>query len=206
MKFLKNIATTGLIAATAIGFAVVAQPQQAQAASLRFVPSGGVIDGNPADPNNPLDYVTSVGAVETFKLFFDAPELVAGQTISQILFRVNWDPTELGNANFNINGVIFNPARPADLTAPVSISGPVSNRLIASLTFNVLAGLNNDETRDLWIRNVEYVGTNLGRLTIGEPSDIEVQGVVPTPALLPGVAAMGMGLLRKRKKAQEASA
>jgi hypothetical protein len=215
MKFLKNIATTGLVAATAIGFAVVAQPQQAQAASLRLIPPGSAVD-NALPGGDPIrDLVQTVGAAAggttSFSVVLDtvAEDFVdASEIIRTVGFTLNWDSSELQGVTFFPTGAGSSPLAGSSHVANISglnIGSAVSGLLLGSFSFNVLPGLNNDGVRDLWLSNTS---TSLSDLFPGTPRSIEVQPAgnqVPTPALIPGIAAMGMGLLR-RKKANAATA
>jgi hypothetical protein len=208
MKFLKNIATTTLVAATAIGFAVVAQTQQAQAASLRLVPAGLNIDSDSIRDSVQVPGSAPGGTVN-FGVVLDVlpGDLFAGEIVNTINFVLNWDSTELQGVSFSPAGAGTSVLAAGASSFAATITGlnvnpAVTGQSLGSFAFNVLPGLNNDGLRDLWITNPAT--TNLADFTLGTPRFIEVQAV-PTPALIPGIAAMGMGLLR-RKKAQKVAA
>jgi hypothetical protein len=214
MKFLKNIATTGLVAAAAIGFAVVAQPQQAQAARLRIVPTASQIDGG----INSIREVQVLPNAETlFSVLLDNVtvgegddfDLSGGQTITNISYRLNWDLAELtpltavGTPSPVVQSLLASSSSYLATFTGLNITGPASTPYsLGTFSFRTASTLLNDEMADLFFTNIT---TNVGGLNLAS-RDIEVQGdKVPTPALIPGIAAMGMGLLR-RKKAQAATA
>jgi hypothetical protein len=212
MKFLKNIATTGLVAATAIGFSLLAQPQQAQAASIRLIPAGLNIDSDGIRDSVQVPGSAPDGTVN-FGVVLDVlpGDLFAGEIVNTINFVLNWDPTELQGVTFSPAGAGSSALAAGASSFAATITGlnvnpAVTGQSLGSFAFNVLPGLNNDGVRDLWITNPAT--TNLADFTLGTPRFIEVQAAgnaIPTPALLPGLAAMGMGMLR-RKKAQKVAA
>jgi hypothetical protein len=214
MKFLKNIATTGLIAATAIGFAVVAQPQQAQAISLTFTPVKTNIDAD-ATP----DVLLNSGETLTFeiKLLVDSIN-----PVTSVKYLWGFDGGELGlqpGNGFTPSALFANqtavgpvPFGPFQFASQYSWNGSLladaTPYTIGTLRFT---GLNtvNDGIADFGaalLSVVDSKGAELSPVLFSPKtySYFEVQPV-PTPALIPGIAAMGMGLLR-RKKAQEAAA
>jgi hypothetical protein len=202
MKFLKNIAT----AATVLG--VVTLAQSAQAASFKFIPAGANLDADGA-----RDLVAAVGQVQTLQVVLDVAldDLAGGERVTGAKFGFGWDITEIGNVAFTsalagTTNTIFNPTE-VTLTG-LNIIGPAaSSTLVGTFVYTVLAGLVNDNSplgTDLFLSSGSLTGVNIAGLTPGLGRGIDVQPV-PTPALIPGIAAMGMGLLR-RKKAQKVAA
>jgi hypothetical protein len=200
MKFLKNIAT----AAAVLG--VVTLAQSAQAASFKFIPAGANLDADGA-----RDLVAAVGDVNTLQVVLDvvAGDLVAGESITKAEFGFGWDITEIGNVAFTsalagTTNTFFNPT--SVTVNALNITG-VSSTLLGTFTYTVLAGLVNDNSpigTDLRFTAASLSGVNLDGLVVGSGRGLDVQPV-PTPALIPGIAAMGLGLLR-RKKAQQVAA
>ncbi len=219
MKFLKNIATTGLVAAAAIGFAVVAQPQQAQAISLTFTPVKTNIDGDSVP-----DMVLNSGDALTFeiKLLVDSVN-----PVTSVKYAWGYDGGELGMPS---QGSMFTPSAlfanqvasgPAPFFGPFQIATQYSwnGSLVADATPYTIGtlrfnGLNtvNDGMADFGaalLSVLDNKGTDLVPAPFASNTyayfEVQPTNKIPTPALLPGIAAMGMGLLR-RKKAQEAAA
>jgi hypothetical protein len=202
MKFLKNIAT----AAAVLG--VVTFAQSAQAISFKFIPAGALLDADGA-----RDLVAAVGDVKTLQIVLDVPEddMVPGEVIRGANFGFGWDTTEIGNVAFTsalagTTSTIFNPT--SVTVNGLNIAGTArSATLLGTFTYTVLAGLVNDNSAigtDLRFTSASLISNLPADTLIGRGSGIDVQPV-PTPALIPGIAAMGMGLLR-RKKAQKVAA
>jgi hypothetical protein len=208
MNFLKNLATV----ATVLGAVTLAQ--SAQAASFKFIPAGSNLDTDGA-----RDLVAAVGDVKTLQVVLDVvggidPDLQSGEIIKAANFGFGWDTTEIGSVSFTsaLAGTITTFFNPTSVTVnALNITGPAaSSTLMGTFTYTVLAGLVNDNSpigTDLFLTTGTLSGINIDGLTpgLGRGIDVQPKDAVPTPALIPGIAAMGMGLLR-RKKAQAVAA
>jgi hypothetical protein len=205
MNFLKNLATV----ATVLGAVTLAQ--SAQAASFKFIPAGANLDTDGA-----RDLVAAVGEVKTLQVVLDVAldDLAGGEIIKGANFGFGWDTTEIGSVSFTsaLAGTITTFFNPTSVTVnALNITGPAaSSTLMGTFTYTVLAGLVNDNSpigTDLFLTTGTLSGINIDGLTpgLGRGIDVQPKDAVPTPALIPGIAAMGMGLLR-RKKAQAVAA
>jgi hypothetical protein len=220
MKFLKNIATTGLVAATAIGLSVFVQPQQAQA----FV----------------------IGAGDTLNINGGAGGVRIGGTPVADFTGGSASSGSLLVTNFSTGGfasLIGKAGEVADLSA-----SDVAQGLAGTLNkpfLKLFQGATSDFSTDIFFNLKKITGagvsptpgpfdigyaTFLGEFTnasgalLGDgiatmqlfdnvplpqasswSMTIVAKNDVPTPALIPGIAAMGMGMLR-RKKAQKVAA
>jgi hypothetical protein len=210
MKFLKNIATAAFAGLAIVGAMTVAQVESASAVSLNFKPTGVSLDADPA-----RDIATTVGATLNFDIFLNTFGLADDESISEVDYAFAWDKNELGNVNFNPFGEItsLDAGDLAFLGYPEGLYRNITqtfgaavgadlNKKIATISFTVLGGLNNDGSPDF--ATLFFTPAELGGVQGQQLQFAEVQPV-PTPALIPGIAAMGMGLLR-RKKAQKAAA
>jgi hypothetical protein len=208
MKFLKNLAKTTVAGLVLAGGLSLAQADRADALSLTFAPAKANIDSDPV-----RDYETSVGAPINFDLILNTNGLAG--PISTLSYFIAWDKTELGKFSFtplesvdslvNEGGTGFLGFPEGTLRSITQSFTPLaanSERVIGNVSFQVLAGLVNDGRPDFATYFTFFDEESF--FSTSNLQTIEVQAV-PTPALLPGLAAMGMGLLR-RKKAQEAAA
>jgi hypothetical protein len=204
MKFLKDTLKAGAIAAVIAGCATLAQVQSASALSLNFKPTGTSVDGDLAK-----DIVTSPGATINFDLWLETFGVASDDTVSKVDYNLTWDTNELGIVGFNplsqITGSVgFGNYNLTQTFA--SALAPDLNTKIATVSFNVLSGLNNDSNADFTTKFLAAYKGNalLANVTGTQTQSVEVQPV-PTPALIPGIAAMGLSLLRKRKQAEAAA-
>jgi hypothetical protein len=193
---LKNGLKAGLVASVAAGFAV-AQPQSAEAAIL----AGSQID--------------FVGRAQAEATSVDFRELFAGVPSTD-----QWVAALSGTGSFSVlNGnFLASIGQVKDLT-PLAASanwlkfGVLSTPLdftddiifsITGVTANVAAGrydftgLFQDGTAGIGEITTQIIGE-------GTRSFSGTITAVPTPALLPGLAAMGASMLRKRKQAEAAA-
>ncbi|NJN49520.1 MAG: PTPA-CTERM sorting domain-containing protein [Alkalinema sp. RL_2_19] len=209
MNFLKNIAKASVLGLVMAGGLSLAQVDRANALGLTFKPTGTSLDGDAAK-----DIVTSVGSVINFDLFLNTGGVADDDKVSELLYSIEWDTAELSfksfapqlttafvNIGFGLGsadfGQVLSPISPSDTSVK-----------IASLAFDVLGGLNNDGDTDFMLYSLAHSTrmVKISRTCLRSGSqEVEVQPV-PTPALIPGIAAMGMGLLRKRKKSETAEA
>jgi hypothetical protein len=203
-----NMRTFGLkmIAGVAIaGCAVLSQAQSASALSLNFSPTGSNIDGDPIN-----DIVTNVSDQIKFTLSLETGGVDPLQSLSQINYRYLWDNSELRFISFtSLLGTgsggagLPSPDNIIHTFAPNTVMGSnSSNYQIAEVLFEVRRGLTGNGVRDFRTQFVSAFGQNNAPLTsliASQVQSVEVQDKVPTPALLPGIAAMGLGLLRKRQ-------
>jgi hypothetical protein len=194
---LKNGLKAGLVASVAAGVAVVAQPQSAEAAIL----AGSQID--------------FVGRADAEAMSVDFKELLAGVPASDELVLALGGTGSFAGLNGNL---LYSVGSIKDLS-PLAASANwlkfgLFNTLldpsddiifsVTGITANVVAGRYD-------LTGVFQDGTaGIGQITtqiIGEGtrSFSGTITAVPTPALLPGLAAMGASMLRKRKKAEMAA-
>jgi hypothetical protein len=169
----------------------------------------------------------------TFDILFDTGNLDQNDLISEIVFDFGYDSDELIPPPTVVppptsTGFATTSGHAFKMTySGLTIAGTPTPQLVkfAQLTFDVasLADLNSDGKRDFFTTLKSVKGTSFGGpviqfLSSSVPSEdifgnrvqtykqVEVQGptAVPTPALLPGLAAFGMSLVRKRKQEQAA--
>jgi hypothetical protein len=194
-----------MIAGVAIaGCALLSQAQSASALSLNFVDTGINLDGDPI-----YDIATNVGATIEFVLSLETGGVSPTSSISKIDYLYRWDNSELEFKSFtallgNSTSTVGLPS-PDNITqtfAPNAIKGSNPTKYdIAKVVFLVRRGLTNDGNFDFRTRFesvLDQNGSALTSLIATQVQSVEVQPV-PTPALLPGIAAMGLGLLRKRQ-------
>jgi hypothetical protein len=204
MKFLKNIATTTVVTAAVLGAATLVQTQSAQAAIL----AGSRIDftGRAAVGMSGIDFdeflagnagldqkILANSAAGSFNSLNLASFVNRFGTIKDLIPlgpKSNWAVFDLGTLLDPTDDIAFNLA--TIVADPSGLAFNVTGFFKDGI--NLVAG-----TGQLTIQNTPGLGvtTFSGFLKTND---------VPTPALIPGIAAMGMGLLRKRKKAQEAAA
>jgi hypothetical protein len=213
MNFLKNLATTTVAGVLLAGGLSLAQVDRAAAAGLTFEDAGTSLDG----PAQLKSIETSVGSPISFKLFLDTNGIASDDLVSKLLYSFKWDTTELKIVSFTpLDQMIFGTGTsgPAGFYNIEQILDPArmasrTSVQIATVTFQVLAGLNNNNAADFTLNSLgafNASGAAFTNIFATNTQLVEVQGKpVPTPALIPGIAAMGMGLLR-RKKAQAVAA
>jgi hypothetical protein len=222
MKFLKNIATTTVVTAAILGAATLAQTQQAQAISLSFNPVRSNIDGDSI-----ADVVKNPGDTLAFeiKLLVDSVN-----PVTNITYGWGYDSSELSLNTFTPSTLFANQNAVGPFAFPAVFGPATMNKLqfswngslekspdrytIGTVNFTALNTVNNGQADfgALLLSVIDSSGTELitasNFLTSSTYQVFEVQPTgrdIPTPALIPGIAAMGMGLLR-RKKAQQAAA
>jgi hypothetical protein len=209
---LKNAMKASLVAVVAMGVTVVAQPDQVKAASFKFrtVPPSSQLDLDGA-----RDLEVAVGDVRSLMVYLDtvADDLEGTEKITDANFEFGWDAAEVeirGFATAYPSSTSFtNPG--AFTLSSLNIMGPAAtSTLLGTFTYKVLAGLVNDNIsvgNDLKFVSGSLLGTDIGDLTPGLGRGIDLQPkIIPTPALLPGFAAMGLGMLRKKRQAKAAVA
>jgi hypothetical protein len=197
-----------MVAGAAIaGCALLSQAQSASALSLNFSPTGSSLDADGIK-----DIATNVGGTVKFVLSLETNGVDPLDSISKINYSYAWDRRELQFESFTS---LLGTDAGSGTTTPSSIAhtfglnavqgfDSVSNPLpykIAEVIFTVIR-LRNDGRSDFSTRFVSAFDQNDTRFTNVTGTQrqfVEVQDKVPTPALLPGIAAMGLGLLRKRQ-------
>jgi hypothetical protein len=213
MKLRNSFVTAGFAALALAGASVLGSAGSAQALGIYFSPAATNIDGDTIN-----DIVTNVGD----DLFFDVVLEVFGTSapgISEVSYTMKWDVTELelvstafyapfdassptsgstGVRNYNQTG--FGSTLPVwNLSSP---STYFAN--LGKFKFKVLSGLTNNGDSDFSLKLNSVVGGGTSFISSSEQM-VEVQAkAIPTPALLPGLAAFGMSLVRKRKQEQAA--
>ncbi len=217
MKFLKNVAKVVLVSAVALGAGTLAQTQEAQALTINTgntlqlnggagavtiggtpfldfdsgllnFPSGSVIVAN-GSTGGFSSLIATNGQISDLSL----SELFGGRSSFIQLFN---NPTDTDDdVYFNLDG--FTGISPVALPGPLDVlAGSFSGRFV-----NAVGQVLGDGVASVQLFDGQYTGTSSWSMTIVAGKE------VPTPALIPGIAAMGMGLLRKRnKKAQEVAA
>jgi hypothetical protein len=224
MKFLKNVAKVTLVSAVALGAGTLAQTQQAQAFTIGNgdvlsltsgaggVSVGAGLDfyglGGPTAPGSGSVLVTSA-STGAFNALANTTGFISDLTAGDFadlangipvnLFRLTLGTAALGDdISFLLTGYTpggFVPVSGGGV-AFASFTGQFTNVVgeVLGLGAATATLFPNGPTNTLvggWSANINSA----------------VQDTVPTPALIPGIAAMGLGLLRKRnKKAQEVAA
>jgi hypothetical protein len=206
----KHIVKNTVGALAIAGVIAVAQTQSASALSLNFSPTGTDLDAQPGP-----DIATEVGKFVTFNLFLNTNGLQSDRKISNVDYLLDWDATELkkvsfsylGNVEGGSDGIDFTNPDPANVFKTIGVLqtlataiGPDTTNWVGSVTFEVLSGLNNSGNPDFMLT---YVFPEFSGLSGTQSQMVEVQPKtpVPTPALLPGIFALGATAIRKRKQA-----
>jgi hypothetical protein len=214
MKLSNSFVTAGFAALALAGATVLGTADSAQALGIYFSPAATNIDD---DTINDI-----VANVDDF-LLFDVILEVAGTSapgISSASYTMKWDISELklmtssysepldgssvtgspGLRNITQSGLDI-PSLPIwNLSTPSTYIAT-----LGQFKFKVLNGLTNDGISDFSLKLNSVIGGGNSFVSSSEQM-IEVQGAkaVPTPALLPGLVAFGMSLVRKRKQEQAA--
>jgi hypothetical protein len=162
------------------------------------------------DGDAPPDLVTTIGSNLSFGLYLDTTGLT--QNVGSIDYNFRWDRNELALLASSV-GL---PPVPPPANVSRSFTGlniaTGTQYLLETLTFTVTNGLKNaqaplngadllfDLNRLRGLPGSNPNGPNLLNQVANadRTARVDVQPV-PTPALLPGLAAFGLGLLRKRK-------
>jgi hypothetical protein len=203
----KNVVKNAVGALAIAGVMAVAQAQTASALSLNFTPTGTDLDGQGGP-----DIATTVGSVLSFDLILNTNGLQSDKKISSVEYILDWDSTELSLYGFTPLGEILGGA--VNLTNPdpanvfttygivqslASSIAPNISKKIGTIQFEVLNGLNNSGNPDFYLT---YLFPAFSGVEGSQTQSVEVQGTaVPTPALLPGIFALGATAIRKRKQA-----
>lgn len=218
MKFPSSLVSAPVVA-LAIGAIALGQARPAQAFGLSFGPVGFQDGTDTID-----DLEVTPGAAVSFDVLFDGTGLDSTDLIQEIDVYMAFDSTELSSPNypgatgiqpFHLNqpGINYTGLRYSGL----SITGGTPSTTLGTISFaSNPAGLPNNGEIDFSLLLTGVRGTRSGSTTsffVAQPHssvgalgkvirEIEVQGAtaVPTPALLPGLAAFGMSLARKRKQ------
>ncbi len=219
MKLRNSFVTAGFAALALASASVLSSATSAQALSVYYSPTGSNIDGDGIP-----DIVTSPGSSVKFDVFmetFGIPNTSTDPGVSAIEYLLNWDVAELELTDTAFFSPLFlssviNPPAPVPgavsfgQTGFGSVAPWTANVKLATFTFKVLAGLTDDGVADFSTDLTKVFksggGTFADSLISTQVQKVEVQGVkaIPTPALLPGLAAFGLSLARKRKQEQAA--
>jgi hypothetical protein len=203
----KNVVKNTVGALAIAGVMAVVQAQSASALSLNFRPTGSQLDGDGV-----RDIQTSVGSVINFDLVLNTQGLAPNETIKTVEYLLDWDTTELGlifPTPFTPPGEIaggvvdFTNPDPLNVFATYGVSqtlataiGADVTKTIGTISFKVLSGLNNSGNADFYLT---YLFPDGFGVEGSQTQSVEVQPV-PTPALLPGLFALGATAIRKRKQ------
>jgi hypothetical protein len=175
---------------------------------LGFTPTGTQLDGDTIP-----DIETSVGNILNFDLVLKTGN---NETVSDLQYILDWDTTELSLYGFTPLGEILGGGNaPIDLTNPdpanvfatyginqflATAVGSNVTQTVGTISFKVLQGLNNSTNPDFILTHIfEQSGFGFTEVAT-RTQQVEVQGAVPTPALLPGIFALGATAIRKRKQ------
>jgi hypothetical protein len=214
MKFSNSFATAGFAALALASASVLASANSAQALSIYYSPTGSNIDSDGIP-----DIVTAPGSTVSFDVFletFGIPNAPSDPGVSAVEYLLKWDVAELELASTQFFSPLF---LSSVVTPPAPVPGAVSfaqngfgsiapwtaNVKLATFSFKVLAGLTSDGVVDFSTDLTKVFnsggGTFADSLISTQIQKVEVQGAtaIPTPALLPGLAALGFGAIRKRK-------
>jgi hypothetical protein len=218
MKLRNSFVTAGFAALALAGASVLGSAGSAQAMGLSFNPPGALIP----DGDTIRDLVRVPGTSVTFDLVFDTGNLDKdSDVINDIIIDFGFDSDELiPPPTGSILGVATTPEHIYSVSySNLGIKGNTGVHTLGSLKFELGKILPNDGIRDFFTTlrvvtgmvTVPGYGSTFNDYIISEANnkpqlykEVEVQGVrpVPTPALLPGLAAFGMSLVRKRKQEQ----
>jgi hypothetical protein len=219
MKLRNSFVTAGFAALALAGATVLGSAESAQSMGLRFTPAGSAVnDGDPI-----RDLVKVEGTSVTFELLFDSNGLDADEDVIQnVVIDFGFDSDELIPPPTVTGAVLGVAAIPEHIYSVafsgLSIAGDSGYKKLGLLKFDLANVLPNDGIRDFFATLRTVQGTVAGQANdfmvseakagnnIQKYQQVEVQGAkaVPTPALLPGLAAFGMSLVRKRKQEQAA--
>jgi hypothetical protein len=211
MKLRNSFVTAGFAALALAGASVLGSAGSAQALSISFKPTGSSVpDGDPIP-----DLIRSVGDTINFEVFLETFGITEDSSVGSLSYLVEWDSNELTyqNASYytplglnNTPGLLPNgPLTVFQSGTPVAADS--SKVKLATFSFLVKA-LINDGKSDFLTDLLDVKDTSnvsFGGVISTQVQKVEVQAkAVPTPALLPGLAAFGMSLVRKRKQEQAA--
>jgi hypothetical protein len=202
-KILRDTLKASMVALAMLGGVMATQAEQASALSLNFKPAGRSLDADPIK-----DVGTLVGSTIQFDLSLSTFGVADDDQVDEIDYGFGWDSSELqlvGSPNI-LNGTATSTTTPDFITLTQLLNTAIPqdvNAPIASVVFKVLGGLNNDGDADFatFFGQAYWDGSPLVNLTAFQYQEVEVQHV-PSPALIPGVAALGLGLIRKRRAAK----
>jgi hypothetical protein len=219
MKLRNSFVTAGFAALALAGASVLGSAGSAQALSISFKPTGSnTMDGDPMP-----DLVRAVGDTINFDVYLETFGIPDDESVGSLSYLVGWDNSELTYTNHQYytplgSGAPLSPLTGSLLNSPLTVfqsGSPVaadsSKVKLATFSFLVKALMNdgNDGKADfltdlLDVKDVS--GTSFGGVISTQIQKVDVQTAkaVPTPALLPGLAAFGMSLVRKRKQEQAA--
>jgi hypothetical protein len=220
MKLSNSFVTAGFAALALAGATVLGSAGSAQALSVYFSPTGGEL----VDTDDIPDIETTTGSTVSFDLFletFAIPNTPTSPGVASIEYLLNWDTNELKLLR-GVNGPTFETDYFSIVEPPTPVAGAItykqknldgsviaapwkSDVKIATFKFQAL-NLNNDGLSDFSTALTKALKPN-GQPFLSVQSSqvqlVEVQAkAIPTPALLPGLAAFGMSLARKRKQEQ----
>jgi hypothetical protein len=228
MKLRNSFVTAGFAALALAGASVLASAGSAQALSVYFSPTGGEL----VDTDDIPDIETTTGSTVSFDLFletFAIPNTTTSPGVASIEYLLNWDTDELKLLS-GVNGPKFETDYFSIVEPPTAVAGAItykqknldgsviaapwkSDVKLATFKFQALK-LNNDSLSDFSTALTKALKPPTALKPDGVPflsvqssqvQMVEVQAkAVPTPALLPGLAAFGMSLVRKRKQEQAA--
>jgi hypothetical protein len=207
------LATAGLV----MGAIALGPTRPAQAFMVSFTPTGSS-DGS----GIPLLQVVPSDPV-VFDVLFDSSGLSSGDVVNEIDVYMAFDSAELfapsypgateippthGGSDIRYQGLTYSGLNIAGNTAPRSIGKisftassnlPADSELDFSLLLTGVRGTRASSPISFFIFSPHSSVSGLGSTY----QTIKVQGpttAVPTPALLPGMVAFGLGLVRKRKE------
>jgi hypothetical protein len=216
MKLRNSFVTAGFAALALAGATVLGSAGSAQALSISFKPTGSnLMDGDPIP-----DLVRAVGDTINFDVYLETFGIPDDESVGSLSYLVGWDKSELTYTNHQYytplgSGAPLSPLTGSLLNSPLTVlqsGSPVAadSSKVKLATFSFLVkSLTNDGQADfltdlLDVKDVS--GTSFGGVVSTQIQKVDVQAAkaVPTPALLPGLAAFGMSLVRKRKQEQAA--
>lgn len=208
------LATVGM----AIGAIALAPTRPAQAFGLSFTPTGSPVSGG-------ISHLNMVpGAPVVFDLLFDSSGLSSTDLVDEISVYMAFDSAELFDPSYpkateippthSGSGIRYQGLKFSGLT----IKGDTGSSSIGKISFAtnpsglpaneeldfslVLTGVSGSQS--FFTANPHSSLASLGVIQNFQVyQEVEVQGAaraVPTPALLPGMVAFGLGLVRKRKQ------
>jgi hypothetical protein len=222
MNFLKNLATTTAVSVAFLGTATLIQTQQAQAFTIVAGDllnlnggSGGVkvnavstppIDFFDAAVNLPTGSVAVVkGGASTGQFAtlggagrisdLTLSDVMSGTKSGFLQLFVGASPDFANDVYFNITQILGGGIAPTPGPLDVVYASFKGNFV------NAVGDILGDGNASIQLRDSTMAGSSSWSMTILA----QKTPIIPTPALIPGIAAMGMGLLR-RKKAQAVAA
>jgi hypothetical protein len=225
MNVRSSVFSASVVALSLVG-SILLSSAPAQAFGLSFSPAGGQDGTDNVIPSlDILDLEVIPGSDVVFDLLFEASNLSSGDQVTDISFLLAFDDSELLNFSAPgstpvapVNGALGTIQYRGLKYSGLPIAGGSSSTSLGKISFKAATLLSDDGVFDFSVLLTGVTGTQTLLNGTSRPMNflaanggngphlfkqVEVQGpttAVPTPALLPGMVAFGLGLVRKRKQ------